>query len=366
MSEDIDNLEDVELASQVKSYQKRTQGGKVVTVRAYTRVNTDNNAVTERARNNPARPRIAASSGRFPGDRALPMFPDAGKTVQDNQEDKVEYEGLEDTGVVDQTALDKDVPIALKVLANLPTNPALKKLISILQGLSSVELSVDPAFDPDVVELARGIVKVSGYSYVSPKTGKIVRVNPYTQLRSLINALGGPMMSAKKGITADLLDKALPGYEVKSKVFQAKKVTSKSSRVAKAASVSKSKVAEKLNNIQLPREFDLQPPRPGENYLSSAMRASHPLQAVRNGLEGSSVTRGSDTWVRAVDGLWYRTPRKNNKGIDDKALTQRLAERGGSISFSPAEPMRRKSFPMSKVDYSDIDPDSPNAVAAAK
>ncbi len=28
--------------------------------------------------------------------------------------------------------------------------------------------------------------------------------------------------------------------------------------------------------------------------------------------------------------------------------------------------MRRKSFPMSKVDYSDIDPDSPNAVAAAK
>ena len=93
MSEDFDNIEDIELASQVKSYQKRTQGGKVVTVRAYTRVNTDNNAVTERARNNPARPRIAASSGRFPGDRALPMFPDAGKTVQDNQEDKVEYEG---------------------------------------------------------------------------------------------------------------------------------------------------------------------------------------------------------------------------------------------------------------------------------
>ncbi len=366
MSEDVNALDDIELASQVKSYQKRTQGGKVVTVRAYTRVNTDNNAVTERARSNPSRPRIAASSGRFPGDRALPMFPDAGKTVQDNQDDKVEYEGLEDTGVVDQAALDKDVPIALKVLANLPTNPALKKLISILQGLSSVELSVDPAFDPDVVELARGIVKVSGYSYVSPKTGKIVRVNPYTQLRSLINALGGPMMSAKKGITADLLDRALPGYEVKSKVFQAKKATSKSSRVAKAAGVSKSKVAEKLNNIQLPREFDLQPPRPGENYLSSAMRASHPLQAVRNGLEGSSVTRGNDTWVRAVDGLWYRTPRKNNKGIDDKALTQRLAERGGSISFSPAEPMRRKSFPMSKVDYSDIDPDSPNAVAAAK
>ncbi len=57
---------------------------------------------------------------------------------------------------------------------------------------------------------------------MSPKTGKIVGVNPYTQLRSLINALGGPMMSAKKGITANLLDRALPGYEVKSKVFQSR------------------------------------------------------------------------------------------------------------------------------------------------
>ncbi len=66
MSEDVNNLDDIELASQVKSYQKRTQGGKVVTVRAYTRVNTDNNAVTERARSNPSRPRIAASSGRYP------------------------------------------------------------------------------------------------------------------------------------------------------------------------------------------------------------------------------------------------------------------------------------------------------------
>ncbi len=69
------------------------------------------------------------------------MFPDAGKTVQDNQDDKVEYQGLEDTGVVDQAALDKDVPIALKVLANLPyqscskeanLNPSRSKLCGVV------------------------------------------------------------------------------------------------------------------------------------------------------------------------------------------------------------------------------------------
>ena len=344
-NEDFDDT--IELASQVKSYQKTTKDGKVVTVRGYTRVNTDNSAVTERATRKPGRPRIAASTGRFPGDRSTPVFPDAGKTVSNPGEKKVEYKDLPDTGVVDQAALDREVPVALAVLENQPSNPALKKLKSILSSLSTASLTTDVAFDPDVVELARGIVRVSGYTYVSPKTGKIIRVNPYTQLRSLVSALGGPMMAAKSGITADLLDAALPGYNVKKKVFE--EVTPDG-----APKMSASQVAEKLNNISLPREFDLPAPKTGEKYMANAMKPTHPLEAVRKGGEGSLVTKGSDTWARGMDGLWYKTPRKNVKGIDDTELTRRLARGGGTISFTPSDPMKRTAYPQSKVDYSNI------------
>ena len=150
-NEDFDDT--IELASQVKSYQKTTKDGNVVTVRGYTRVNTDNSAVTERATRKPGRPRIAASTGRFPGDRSTPVFPDAGKTVSNPGEKKVEYKDLPDTGVVDQAALDREVPVALAVPENQPSNPALKKLKSILSSLSTASLTTDVAFDPSPEEV---------------------------------------------------------------------------------------------------------------------------------------------------------------------------------------------------------------------
>lgn len=72
-------FEDVELAKQVQGYQRRTESGKVVAVRGYVR--TDNSAVADRARQSPGRPSVAAASGRFPADRAIPVWPDAGKGV---------------------------------------------------------------------------------------------------------------------------------------------------------------------------------------------------------------------------------------------------------------------------------------------
>ena len=359
-----EEFDDLELARNVESYQRRTETGKVVTVRGYVR--TDNSAVADRARQSPGRPSIAASSGRFPSDRAIPIFPDAGKTFTSQTEDEevVEYEGLEDTGVVDQGLLDAEIPVALEILPKLPQNPAMKKLIGILKSLSTVSLSHDPAFDPDIIELARrGVVKVTGYSYISKKTGKVVRVNPYTQIRNLISGLGGPTMAARKGVTADLLDSALPGYQVKDKVFKAKSASSKVGRTAaqrQAGKRSTSDVLREINSIQVDRSFDIQDPKPGDDWMRKAMSATHPLEAVRNAREGSQVARGNDSWVRGMDGKWYKTPRMNGKGLTDRELTRRLASKAGQVDLVQGDPIERKDFTSSKVDYDDLNPNSKN------
>ena len=364
-----DDLTDIELASvsQVPGYQRRLEDGRVVSVRGYVR--TDLNAVSERARNAPGRPSVAASTGSFPGGRAVPSWPDAGKSVSVKASEP-KYEGISETGSVDQTTLDTEVPVMLEVLKNQRSNPSLKKLVQALGKLSTASLSEDAPFDPNVIELARGIVKVSGYSYVSKKTGKVVRVDPYSQIRSLISALGGPSMAARKGITPDLLDKALPGLDIKSKVFTAKKVDApptKNSAASRAAGkISNKQVAEKLNSIQVDRTFDVPKPAAGDNYMTSAMSASHPLAAVRNAKEGSTVTRGTESWVRATDGLWYKTPRRNNAGITDRALTKSIASRGGSISLTQGDPMKRKTFDQSKVDLDKLNPRSKNYATAVK
>lgn len=342
-----EEIEDIELANQVKSYQKRSSSGQVVTVRAYTR--TSNSAVSDRAKAMPGRPQVAAAGGRFPGDRSVPRFPDAGKAPNSGSSESqpVEYEGLEDTGEVDQEALDREAPRVVAALSNLPSNPELRKLIGIIQGLSQVSLSVAVSTDIEDIELGRGVVQVSGYTYVSPKTGKIVRVNPYSQLRLLINSLGGPSMAARKGITPDLMAKAMPGFDIKGKVFAEKKKP-----LGKGIpSISRKEVAAKVNKLDLDREFTLPKPIKGEDYLKKAMSTSHPLEAVRNGKEGSIVQLGNQAWLRGLDGLWYKNPRGTTKGIDDRTLTKRIASKGGDVSFRTSTPISRKNY-NSKVDYS--------------
>ena len=305
-----ENMEEVELARQVEGYQRRTESGKVVTVRGYVR--TDNSVVADTARKSPGRPSVAAGNGSFPSGRAIPVWPDAGKTVnpQESEEAPVEYEGIDNTGVVDQEGLDKEVPIMLEIISKFPKNPSLTKLIGILKSLSTASLSVDPEFDPEILELARrGVVRVTGYSYVSKKTGKVVRVNPYTQIRSLISMMGGPQMSARKGVTPDLLDAAMPGYQVKDKAFKAKapkKTMGSAKRVA--GKVSRADAMRKLNELKIDREFDVPKPKPGDDYMKKAMSTQNPLESVRSSLEGSQVVLGNNSWVRAMDGLWYKTP----------------------------------------------------------
>lgn len=375
MTDNLELVEDqssdeVDLAvTQVPTYQRRTESGQVVTVKGYVR--TDNSAVADRARNSPGRPSIAASSGRFPGDRALPIWPDAGKGAASKVDKQtVQYEGMEDTGVVDQDLLDKHVPIALEILPNLPQNPSLKKVIGIIKGLSTVSLSWDSPQDPTVIELARGVIRVAGYSYVSKTTGKVVRVNPYTQIRSLISGMGGPTMSAKKGLTPELLDKALPGFQIKEKMFKAKAVTNKSKdRTIELQGLSrKSGVTDstKLDKLQVDRAFDIPAPKPDEDFVKKAMSALHPLEAVRISKEGSKVTRGNETWTRGADALWYKMPRRNGLGVNDKDLTKKLAGKAGRVELTQGNPIKRSTFPMSKVDYDTLNPRSTNYADAVK
>lgn len=374
MTDRAEEFEDeVELASasQVSSYQRRTESGKVVTVRGYVR--TDNSAVADRARQAPGRPSVSAHNGTFPGGRAIPVWPDAGKgrvPEAETSEEPVEYEGLEDTGVVDQATLDKEVPVALEIMKNLPQNPALTRLMGLLQQASTASLSdvEDPAFDPEIVELARrGIVRISGYSYISKKTGKVVRVNPYTQLRSLINALGGPSMAAKSGITADLMDRALPGFEVREKVFKAKDVVRGANQMrARRGKQSYAQAARQLADLDTVKVIDVPSPKPGDKSLSRAMSPTHALEAVRTAREGSTVVRGNDTWIRAADGLWYKTPRRNNKGVDDRSLTRSLVSKAGRVELTRGNPPTRKEYPLSKVDYDSINPNSVNYAATVR
>lgn len=344
----------VELARQVDSYQRRTDSGKVVTVRGYTR--TSNSAVADRAKS--GRPSLAANAGRFPGDRSIPVWPDAGKGVEKKEvKESPKYEGMEDSGQVDQAVLDKEVPVMLEVLANQPKNKALKELTDILKTLTSVQLTSDPSFDPDIIELARGIVRITGYSYVSKKTGKVIRVNPYTQIRSLINAMGGPAMAARKGITPDLMDRALPGYQIKGKVFKEMPKATAARRVA--GKMSDANALKKLNEIRVDRSFEVNKPKPGDDYMKKAMSAIHPLASVRNSLEGSKVRVGNSLWTRGMDGLWYKQPRRNGNGLSDRDITKAIASKGGFVELLQGNPVKRKDFGFeSKVDFDKINPNS--------
>lgn len=354
MSEHADDQ--VELARQVKPHQKRTASGKVVQVAGYVR--TDNSAAADRARASAGRPQVAASAGRFPGGRSAPIWPDAGKRPAGSSSDpeQVEYEGIEETGEVDQEALDTEVPVAVEILSNMPPNPALNKLIGVLKTLSTASLSTTADTSLNEVELAkRGIVRVSGYSYVSKKTGKIVRVNPYTQIRRLISSLGGIQLAAKRGLTPDLFDAALPGYQVKDKAFKVKEATDGGA-------------ARRVQGILSSRQkrFDIpKPSRDGKDTVR-AMSPTHPLETVRSSPEGSRVIRGNETWERGLDGLWYKTPRRNNKGLDDRSLTKKLVSREGTVELQETSPVPRKLFEDSKPDYSRLDPNSTNYIAATR
>lgn len=358
--------DEIELAKQVEGYQRRTKTGTVVTVRGYVR--TDNSAVADRARQSPGRPSMAAASGRFPGDRAIPVWPDAGKGVRvpDKEEEEPqdpEYEDMPDTGEVDQDSLDKDVPIALEIMKGLPQNPSLRKLAGILKSLSTASLS-DVEADPlDTIELATrvGQVRVKGYSYVN-KQGKVVVVNPYSQMRRLLMAMGGPAMAAKRGVTPDLLDAAFPGYDMKAKLYKAKPEGRKQHRRSLAPSKRKAQDAlVKINReVKIDREFDVSKPRPGEDYMKKAMSPTHPLEAVRSAQEGSQVHLGGRAWVRSGDGKWYSSPRRNDGGKTDRQITKEIASRGGYVQLHQAQPIERTKYERSQVNLDVIDVNSAN------
>lgn len=367
MSE-AEDLNEVNLAVEsVPAYQRVTSSGTVVQVKGYVR--TDNSAVTDRAKHSPGRPSMAASSGRFPGDRAIPVWPDAGKTSAKQTKDSVSYEGIEETGVVDQAILDEEVPVALEIMKGLPQNSSMKKLISILSSVSSASLSDDPPFDPNVIELAMGVVRVTGYSYVSKKTGKVVRVDPYTQMRRLITGLGGMEMAARKGITPDLLDKAFPGYQMKERTFKATDKTPTSLRSISPSRLSKKdqKLLTELNNLPIDREISIPAPRGATaDMMKRAMTEVHPTAAIRNAKEGSRVVRGNESWERATDGLWYKLPRRNSKGIDDKEFTRRLISKAGNLQLTQGKPVSRKTYPMSNVDLDGLNQNSRNYADAMR
>lgn len=361
-NQNFDEVIDLAGVENVPTYQRRTKSGEVITVKGYVRTNPD--AVADRARRSPGRPSVAAATGRFPGNRSIPLWPDAGRgVVAEVEADTPEYEGMEDTGQVDQASLDREVPVAVEILTNFPQTPSLKKLLSILKGMSSASLSEEESYGPEeeVIELARGIVRVSGYSYVSKKTGRVVRVNPYTQIRSLINAMGGPQMAARKGVTPDLLDKALPGFQIKDKLFKAKAAKSDLRSTGRKFSTKKDREnLAKINQLPIDRVIDIPEPKPGDNALDKAMRATHPLETVRSSPEGSTVIRGNESWTRGLDGLWYKMPRRNNRGVTDKELTGKLINKAGQVQLTQGDPIPRKSFPLSNVNYDAINPRSAN------
>lgn len=356
--------EDVELAvSDVEAYQRRTSSGSVVYVKGYTR--TSSAAVADRARSAPGRPAVAAGGGRFAGDRSIPVWPDAGKknanmpkTEADGETVVEEYEGLEDTGEVDQDTLDTEIPVALEILPNLPPNPSLNKLISILKSLSTASLSdsyTGATFD--ILELGMKKIQISGYSYISKKTGKMVVVNPYSQMRNIINALGGPNMAAKKGVTRDLLTNAFPGMEMDAKLFKPK-VRGNTDTMRRISKKDAGLIAD-INHLKVDRKFDIQAPKDLKTAYNSAMSPSHPLESVRTAREGSRVVRGNESWVRGLDGLWYKTPRRNTKGVTDADLTKKLVSKSGFIELYQGEPVEgRVRFPDNTVDTDKVSPTS--------
>ena len=368
---ELNTSDDVELAGvdDVKAYQRRTATGQVVQVKGYVR--TSSSQVAERARSAPGRPAVAAGNGRFAGDRSIPVWPDAGKKKpgmpSDDEPDFQEYEGMEDTGVVDQATLDKEIPVALEILPNLPQNPSLKKLIEILRGETTASLSDDyTPDDEDIVELAVRRVAISGYSYINKK-GKLVVVNPYVQMRAIINAMGGPAMAARKGVTPDLLDRSFPSFDVKNKLFKAKpKKRSTKKKIARTLETDKGNLA-KLNRMQVDREFDIPAPKNRKTALSEAMRPYHPTESVRSAPEGSTVTRGSESWTRALDGKWYKTPRRNTKGITDEQLTEKLVSKAGVVSLKQGRPTTgRPKYENNKVDTEVLDPNSKHYAESLK
>lgn len=82
---------------QVKQYQRRTESGQVITVRAYSRTNEE--AATQ-ARDLPGRPPIAARPGQFAGGRSLPGVwvapPDPNKSQQSSETSETSPEQMDE------------------------------------------------------------------------------------------------------------------------------------------------------------------------------------------------------------------------------------------------------------------------------
>lgn len=363
LSRQQESLEQIELATKsVPTHTRRTESGKVVTVTGYIR--TSSSAVTERAKGSPGRPKVAAQNARFADDRAIPVWPDAVKAQQAAASETVAYEGIEETGVVDQEMLDAEVPVALEIFKGMPQTPPMQELVRILSSLSSVSLTHES--DLDEVELARKSIRVSGYSYISKKTGKLVRVNPYNQMRNLINAMGGIRLAAKKGITPNLLDAALPGYDIKSKVFKAKDLPNRP-RINNRSS----DLMNTLERIEGSRPgtrkiIDVPVIRPGKDGMKTAMSENHPLAAVRNAPNGSTVRRDNMLFKRGNDGLWYKMPRRKFRGYTDREMTAKLAPEPGEIELHIATPTPRKVYDRSRVEMEALNPGSRNYLSTAK
>lgn len=369
---------DLARVEDVKGYMRRTKSGKVIQVKAYNR-STSNAAVAERARTNPGRPGIAAASGRFASDRSLPVWPDAGKQKTPEQErqekerqNQPSYEYLEDTGEVDQETLDKEVPVAIEAMKNLPSNPALRKLISILESIEVADVEVSDVAGLDEVELARKSVKISGYSYFSKRWGKVVHVRPHVQMRNLINALGGPNMAARRGLTPDLVDSALPGYQMSSRVFKTSKETARIrdkgndfgyTRFRSQNARPNSRRAPEIRSFSLgdPRTSSTKTSANKADNLKKAMSPSHPTAAFRDTRPGTKLVSGDSSWKRDDDGLWRKFPRRNEKGLTDKEMTAKVLDRGGDVEVSiPQTTRKMPERNAAKIDTRRFNPNSKN------
>lgn len=209
---------------QVETYTRISPSGKPVTVRAHTRAN---NEAAEAAVKVPGRPPMASHMGKYAGDRVLPG-------VWADELNKKAMEAMENAPMEDDDAIlppAKTVDEAVqRILAELDRyeGPEVDELRTRLRSLPTDEVSlsgvrlgtdlsndtshlITPTFlshaDDIVLALRKGRVSVTGY-WRRTKNG-LVHVRPYNQIRDLISLLGGPKMAASKGVTTNLMQRAL-------------------------------------------------------------------------------------------------------------------------------------------------------------
>jgi len=191
---------------EIPGYQRRTSTGQVVNVKPHQRGNQE---AADSVLTLPGRPPIAAKPGTFANGRSIPnvWIEPVEELEMESPDDEVSPEAL---GVAD------------KLLASLDGVPGSEAAVRALRALQHKTLPKPSVSDKtakviaaaqkisaQTIELASP-VKISSYKRRSNKTGKLVDVRSYVQLRDLVSALGGPQLAAQKGITTQIFAAAMP------------------------------------------------------------------------------------------------------------------------------------------------------------